>query len=99
MRRVSVAVLVCLLVAITTGGTPAYAQSFQGGVRGTLRDAQGVIPGVTILLINAATQAVRETITNGAGEYSFPAVDPTLYTLKAEVPGFRPYENKRVQIG
>jgi hypothetical protein len=75
------------------------AQSFQGGVRGTLKDAQGVIPGVTIVLINQGTRATRETTTNAVGEYSFPAIDPARYTLHAEVPGFRPYENANVQVG
>lgn len=97
MMRNIVASLVCALIA----GVPLVvsAQSFQGGVRGTLKDAQGVIPGVAVTLVNASTRAVRETVTNGAGEYSFPAVDPTRYILRAEVPGFRPYENPNVEVG
>ena len=70
----------------------AGAQSFQGGLRGTVKDAQGVIPGVTVTLVNEATGATRETMTNSVGEYSFPAVDPARYTLRAEVQGFKPFE-------
>ena len=52
----------------------AAAQTFTGGVRGAVRDANGVIPGVTVQLINEATAVVRETISNESGEYNFPAV-------------------------
>ena len=50
----------------------AVAQSFQGGLRGTVHDPQGVIPGVTVTLINEKTSVSRDTTTNGVGEYSFP---------------------------
>ena len=33
---------------LTTLPPNANAQSFQGGLRGTVKDAQGVIPGVTV---------------------------------------------------
>jgi hypothetical protein len=77
----------------------ADAQSFQGGVRGTVRDSQGVIPGVTVTLINPATGAARETLTNDVGEYSFPAVDPSRYTMRVQVPGFKLYENPNLIVG
>ena len=33
---------------LMTFGSEAVAQSFQGGLRGAVRDAQGVIPGVMV---------------------------------------------------
>ena len=36
----------------------ASAQSFQGGMRGAVKDAQGVIPGVTVTLINEANGVI-----------------------------------------
>jgi hypothetical protein len=74
------------------------AQSSQGGLRGVVKDAQGVIPGVTVLLSNDATGIVRETITNESGEYSFPAVEPSTYTVKVSVPGFRSFERQGIRI-
>src|SRR5688572_28770079 len=85
--------------AMVTSTVIAGAQSFQGGVRGTVKDAQGVIPGATVSLINQATKATRETLTNDVGEYSFPAIDPTRYTLRIQVPGFKLYENQNLQVG
>ena len=91
------AVLTGIVVGLWAAG--AAAQSFQGTVRGTVRDAQGVIPGATVTLINQSTGATRVTTSNGVGAYSFPAVDPTRYTLKVEVPGFRTYENTNLSVG
>ena len=76
----------------------AWAQSSQGGLRGVVKDVQGVIPGVTVLLSNDATGIVRETVTNESGEYSFPAVEPATYTVKVSVQGFRSFERQGVRI-
>ncbi len=95
LSRVCTRLAVLLLVATTL----VSAQSFQGGVRGTLKDAQGVIPGATVVLTDPATGFMRETITNESGEYAFPAVDPSTYTIKVEVPGFSPYTNPNVRVG
>ena len=76
-----------------------HAQSFQGGLRGVVKDQQGVIPGASVTLVNEATNVARETVTNDVGEYSFPAIDPASYTLKASVQGFKTFERKGVRIG
>ena len=64
-----------------------------------VKDPQGVIPGVTITLINEQTNVSRETTTNAVGEYSFPAVDPSAYTVRAVVAGFKTFERKGFRIG
>lgn len=98
MSRRLLGSIACALVVL---GVPnlSQAQSFQGGVRGTVKDNQGIIPGAAVTLINPATRATRETLTNDSGEYSFPAVDPTRYTLRVQVPGFKVYENPNIQVG
>src|SRR5262245_22986556 len=86
-----------LILAIATIGV--QAQSFQGGLRGTVKDAQSVIPGVAVTLLNEATSVSRETTTNSVGEYSFPAVDPATYTVRVALQGFKTYERKGIRIG
>jgi hypothetical protein len=76
----------------------AFAQSSQGGLRGVVKDAQGVIPGVTVTLVNESTNISRDTVTNASGEYSFPAVEPATYSVKVSVQGFRSFERKGVRI-
>ncbi len=101
MRRFLSRLATCGLGALFVSAAPAiiHGQSFQGGLRGTVRDAQGVIPGVTVTLINDASGVARETISNGLGEYSFPAVDPAAYAIKAVVQGYKTFERKGIRIG
>ena len=86
--------LLVLAVASTAG-----AQQFTGGLRGAVRDANGVVPGVTVTLTNEGTAISRETTTNEQGQYTFSAVTPGTYSVKAEVPGFKTYQNQGIRIG
>jgi trimeric autotransporter adhesin len=87
-------VLAAMLVITPSAG----AQTFQGGLRGAIKDAQGVIPGATVSLINEATNVSRDTVSNDSGEYSFPAIDPGTYTVKAAVQGFKTFERRGIRI-
>ena len=55
--------LLAVALVLTTGSLAA-AQTFTGGVRGAVKDANGVIPGVTVQLINEATGQSREAVSN-----------------------------------
>src|SRR5688572_19650309 len=88
--------VIALAMAMTS---TAAAQTFTGGMRGAVRDANGVIPGVTVELVNEETGQSRDAVSNEAGEYSFSAVPPGTYTVKASLTGFRAYENRGVRIG
>lgn len=68
---------------------PCSAQTL-GTITGEVKDASGaVIPGATITVQSTATNATREVQSNEAGAYSFPALPPGPYTVKAELQGFR----------
>lgn len=85
-----------LLVPLAT--STASAQTFTGGLRGAVRDVNGVIPGVTVTLTNQDTGAGREAVSNESGEYVFAAVPPGNYTVRAELTGFKAYENRNIRI-
>src|SRR5689334_600587 len=97
-RRCSTCVVMCVLMVLA-GISSARAQQFTGGVRGLVRDANGVIPGVTVTLTNEATNVSREVQTNDVGQYSFPAVAPGTYTLKTSLTGYKSYESKGLTVG
>ena len=88
-----------ILVAALLSSAPLVAQSFQGGLRGVVKDAQGVIPGASVTIVNESNNITRETVTNGVGEYSFPALNPGEYTVKATVQGYKTFERKGVRVG
>ncbi len=83
---------------LLSGASWAQAQSYQGGMRGAVKDAQGVIPGATVTLANEGTGVSRDTVTNESGAYSFPALDSGTYTVKASVTGFKSFERKGIRI-
>src|SRR5262245_17682915 len=96
-RGVLSSVLSALLVVASAAS--AGAQQFTGGVRGAVRDANGVIPGVTVTLTNEATNISREVVTNDVGQYNFPAVPPGTYTLSTKIAGYKTYESKGLTVG
>jgi hypothetical protein len=86
-----------LLVPLVT--STAWAQTFTGAIRGVVSDSGGIVPGVTVTIINEASGATREAVSNDRGNYDFTAVTPGTYTVKAELTGFKTFENKGVRVG
>jgi len=85
-------------ILMLAGTTSVGAQQFTGGVRGAVRDANGVIPGVAVTLTNEATNITRDTVTNEVGQYNFPAVTPGVYTLKTQLTGYKSHESKGLNV-
>ena len=79
--------------------TNVNAQTYQGSLRGEVRDVQGVIPGAEIALVSEETNAERSAMTNEVGEYAFTSILPGTYTIRVSLPGFRTEERKNVRIG
>jgi hypothetical protein len=81
--------LVFALLLAPTG----FPQASSSTVRGTVLDqAQAVVPGANVNLINADTNVARTTVTNQSGLYVFPGVTPGQYRLIVEARGFQKFE-------
>ena len=89
---------VVVALAVLVVASSAAAQTFTGGLRGAVKDANGVIPGVTVQLVNEGTGAAREAVSNDEGLYNFAAVPPGVYTVRATLTGFKTYEQKAVRV-
>src|SRR5262245_26419687 len=87
-----------LLVVVVTAGS-VFGQGFQGGVRGSLKDAGGVVPGVEVTLTNEQTNVKRSTVTNDHGEYVFANVDPGNYNVKASLQGYKTIDRGGIRVG
>src|SRR5215472_16508809 len=83
-----------LVLMLSVLGTPALrAQGGNSTVRGSIRDqAQAVIPGAAVTLININTNVSRTTLSNEAGIYVCPGVIPGSYRLTGEFPGMQKFE-------
>ena len=89
MPKRALGVIVCVFL-----WTPGYAQTL-GTITGEVKDTSGaVIPGATVTAQNVATNAVRIQNSNEAGAFTFPAMPPGDYTVKAELQGFKTAQNK-----
>jgi hypothetical protein len=74
------------------------AQTF-GEITGEITDSTGgVVVGATVTVTNPQTNLTRQTTTNTAGNYAFPALLPGVYNVKAEGQGFRTEVRNRVEL-
>ena len=87
------------VLAVALVAASAAGQTYQGGVRGLVRDPQGVIPGAEVTLTNEETSATRTVVSNDVGEYVFSGVQPGVYAVRVGLAGFRPEERKNLRVG
>src|SRR6058998_3981426 len=77
---------------------PAVAQT-QASISGVIHDpTSAVIPGVTVTVTNPATNFVRTAISNDAGVYNVPSLQPGRYNMKVDLPGFRTITQNDVEL-
>jgi hypothetical protein len=77
----------------------ALAQSTVGSVYGVITDSTGaVVPNVTITIKNIHTGVEQSTTANGAGEYTFPSVNPGDFTVSANAAGFKTQSQTGVTV-
>ncbi|MFP5205281.1 MAG: carboxypeptidase regulatory-like domain-containing protein [Acidobacteriota bacterium] len=71
----------------------ARAQSVNSSIQGTVADASGaVLPAADVILINDKTGVRIKTLSDVSGNYSFPAVQPGVYSLEVSKQGFATYK-------
>ncbi len=76
------------------------AQTFLGGIRGTVSDKSGaIIPEAKVTITDVATGLTRSTISNADGGYTFNALTPATYDVVVEKPGFKKLEQKGLIVG
>src|ERR1700680_1981638 len=68
---------------------PCFGQTV-GEITGLVTDASGgVVVSATVTVTNPQTNFRRAATTNAAGNYDFPALQPGIYNVRVEAPGFR----------
>ncbi len=75
------------------------AQTPSATLVGRVEDSSGaVIPGVSVRVRNTATNQARTVQSRANGEYIIPNLPPGAYDLLAERTGFRPLEQKGIEL-
>src|SRR5688572_9935865 len=95
MRRASKAVLILTAAVLF----PSLA-SAQGTLTGTVRDQSGsVLPGVTVEASSPALiEKVRTAVTDGAGQYRIPGLNPGTYSLTFTLSGFNIVRREGIEL-
>ena len=101
MKLVKSGMLSALVFAFVVLATvsSAVGQAYQGGIRGRVADPLGAVAAqVVVTLTDETTKISRTAMTNGAGEYNFPTLEPGVYTVTIARPGFKVYEQKHLTV-
>jgi hypothetical protein len=95
LRRPLILLGLLLVLACTQG----RAQSTQGSIAGSVKDAAGaVVPEATVILTNTEEGAARTTKTNGVGDYRFQDAKAGHYSIEISAPGFKKWEASKVVL-
>ncbi|MGI4853256.1 MAG: carboxypeptidase regulatory-like domain-containing protein [Janthinobacterium lividum] len=87
---------------LTSFAAPALAQTFRGGINGTVTDSTGSVIGHASLTANdVATGQTRMTTSSSSGDFLFQDLPLGTYTMTVTTPGFATakYEGIVVQAG
>src|SRR5688572_16207321 len=77
----------------------AYAQESRATLSGSVTDPAGlVMSGTDVSLTNSQTGVVFKTKTNEAGQYRFLFLNPGMYRLSVQGPGFRGFVRENIQL-
>jgi outer membrane receptor protein involved in Fe transport len=100
MSAARLCALLALLSSISV--VSVFAQSTTGAIQGTVVDQSGaVLPGVAVNIVNTATGATREVVTDAGGLFAAPGLPVGPYEVTATLQGFATQRQPgvRVQVG
>jgi hypothetical protein len=79
--------------------TASWAQSTQGSVLGVVKDAKGaLVAGAEVTLTSKEEGTARNTVSSGAGSYSFSDVKAGTYTVEVTAAGFEKWSASNVTL-
>src|SRR5215475_8848458 len=88
-----------LAVLLLISPNSAFAQTAQGRISGQVTDSTGAtVPNATINIENLGTHVSRTLQANESGDYVATSIDPGIYAITVEAPGFTKLVRERVQI-
>jgi len=86
-----------ILLAFALFASPLAAQETTGKIQGRVVDAQSLaVPGATVTA--TGVQGSKNTVTDTEGRYTIPFLTPGVYSVRAELQGFKAIEQKDVSV-
>ena len=91
--------LLAFMAAVALCSSSSLAQQTLGGITGEVADASGgVIPNVTVTVVDEQTSLTRTTTTNGSGTYQFVNLPIGTYTLTYKAEGFDVQKTQHITV-
>lgn len=88
-----------LLLLLVLFSTPLWSQAANGSLTGIVVDeTAGVVPGAEVALTSQASEKSFTKVSSEGGTFTFPALVPGLYDLRAELSGFKVYLGEDIKI-
>jgi hypothetical protein len=76
-----------------------FAQSERGNITGVVTDATGaVVPNVTVVITNTATNIPETVTTTSSGEYNAPNLSPGAYQISIAAAGFKRFTEAGITL-
>jgi Carboxypeptidase regulatory-like domain/TonB-dependent Receptor Plug Domain len=98
-RRLYATLITSIFVFSLTALTAVAQSTGSATLRGTVKDPQGaIIRGAVVTLVNERTKDERSAKSSEDGTYTFAAVAPGVYTMKAEASGFKTSQQANLTI-
>src|SRR5205823_11682546 len=90
LNRLGQQALWALVLCILLFPVQVFGQADKGTLPGTVADAaRAPVPQVTVTIIEVNTGFTRSGLTNEAGNFSFPLLDPGTYRVEGQHQGFK----------
>ena len=87
------------VLAVLPFAKPAFAQIDTGVIVGRVTDDSGaVLPGVSVVATQESTGVASTTVTNDRGEFIFPGLRVGVYSVTAELQGFKRALRRDIQV-
>lgn len=88
-----------LLLCLIAGAGLAMSQVITGTVLGTVTDPSGAsVAGAQVTVINTGTGVSTVSTTNSAGDFSVPYMQPGVYEVSIEAPGFKRFRKSNINV-
>jgi hypothetical protein len=89
--------LLTALFFVCAVGVAAAQETTTGSIEGRVVDPQGLaVPGATVTVTSG--RGTRTLTTDSNGHFYAPFLPPGTYSVRAEIPGFRPVERQEVNV-
>lgn len=89
----------CLASALCVCAPFAAAQQISGTINGVVRDSQqAAVANAKVTLNNGQTGATRDVLTGSEGAFVFTQVQPGVYSVSIEAPGFKKFEQRDIKV-